>query len=130
MTILGPLAKGLAFLIGKQPEEERHPRGFLGLEWSAGDGEDRPGGSGPRPAGLRVRRVLEGSPAARAGLRPGDEIVRIGSRPVADAAAARAALASLRPGEEVELAIRRPDDKEREKPGRERPITITAGEGL
>ena len=34
MSALGPLAKGLAFLIGKQPEEEHQPRGFLGLEWS------------------------------------------------------------------------------------------------
>ena len=34
MSALGPLAKGLAFLMGKQPEEERQPRGFLGLEWS------------------------------------------------------------------------------------------------
>ncbi len=34
MNALGPIAKGLAFLMGKQPEEERHPRGFLGLEWS------------------------------------------------------------------------------------------------
>ena len=34
MNALGPLAKGLAFLMGKQPEEEREPRGFLGLEWA------------------------------------------------------------------------------------------------
>src|SRR5262249_22445576 len=34
MNAIGPLAKGLAFLMGKQPEEERHARGFLGLEWS------------------------------------------------------------------------------------------------
>ena len=34
MNALGPLAKGLAFLMGKQPEEERYPRGFLGLEWA------------------------------------------------------------------------------------------------
>ena len=34
MNALGPLAKGLAFLMGKQPEEERFPRGFLGLEWA------------------------------------------------------------------------------------------------
>ena len=34
MSVLGPLAKGLAFLMGKQPEEQRQPRGCLGLEWS------------------------------------------------------------------------------------------------
>ena len=33
MSVLGPVAKGLAFLIGKQPENECQPRGFLGVEW-------------------------------------------------------------------------------------------------
>ena len=45
MNALGPVAKGLAFLMGKQPEEERHPRGFLGLEWA----ENRDPNSGNLP---------------------------------------------------------------------------------
>ena len=32
MNALGPLAKFAAALIGKQPEEQLHPRGFLGIE--------------------------------------------------------------------------------------------------
>ena len=32
MNLLGPLAKGMAFLMGKQPEDQLHPRGFLGIE--------------------------------------------------------------------------------------------------
>src|SRR6516225_9898722 len=52
MNALGPLAKGLAFLMGKQPEEERHPRGFLGLEWAESKeaGADR--------AVVRITRVV------------------------------------------------------------------------
>ncbi len=76
MNMLGPLAKGLALFMGKQPEEEQHPRGFLGLEWDttskAKSGQSRP----------RVLRVLDGSPAATAGLKAGDQILRILGRRV------------------------------------------------
>ena len=33
MSTLGSFAKGLAFVLGKQPEDEQRPHGFLGLEW-------------------------------------------------------------------------------------------------
>ncbi len=74
MSMLGPLAKGLAFLMGKQPEEQRHPRGFLGLEWS----EDVVSG---RKLVL-VKGVLEGLPAAQGGVQAGDEIVKIANREI------------------------------------------------
>src|SRR4051794_12163018 len=54
MNALGPLAKGLAFLMGKQPEEERHPRGFLGLEWAEGTES----GAASAPA-VRITRVMD-----------------------------------------------------------------------
>ena len=68
MSALGPLAKGLAFLMGKQPEEQRQPRGFLGLEWSerVQSGQKQ----------VLVQGVLEGLPAARGGVHAGDQIVR------------------------------------------------------
>ena len=69
--LLGPLAKVAAFLMGKQPEERLHPRGFLGLELDEADGA------------VRVVRVLAGSPAARAGVRAGDRLIRIRGRDVA-----------------------------------------------
>ena len=70
MNALGPLAKGLAFLMGKQPEEERHPRGFLGLEWS----DQVEAGQTPRsgPSACSTAR-----PPPAAGLQPGDRILRI-----------------------------------------------------
>ena len=51
-----------------------HPRGFLGVEWSA------PAPGGPASSGLQVRRVLGGSPAARAGLQADDEVLRINGK--------------------------------------------------
>src|SRR3954470_14907748 len=53
MNALGPLAKGLAFLMGKQPEEERHPRGFLGLEWAEGKE-----GDAVKALAIRITRVV------------------------------------------------------------------------
>lgn len=74
MSMLGPLAKGLAFLMGKQPEEERQPRGFLGLEWS-----DKNEGGHRR---IVVVGVLDGSPAAHSGVQMGDQIIRLNNHAV------------------------------------------------
>jgi hypothetical protein len=124
MNALGPLAKGLAFLMGKQPEEERHPRGFLGLEWA----EEKESRSG-RPF-VRITRVLEGSPAARGGVKAGDRLLRIRDKGIDGLKAARAALAPVREDDSVVLTI------ERNEPGRtgarEQTLTLTvaAGEGF
>jgi hypothetical protein len=123
MNALGPLAKGLAFLMGKQPEEERHPRGFLGVEWAeAAEGDDS------RTPAVRITRVVPGSPAARADVRLGDRLLRVAGRPVENLKAARAALATVRADEPVELTIRR--GKAKADHGREMTLTVTAGEGL
>lgn len=118
MTVLGPLAKGLAFLMGKQPEEERTPRGFLGVEWGA------------RGASMLIRSVLDGSPAAGAGLKAGDELVRIGDKPIKGMEAAREALGKIQPGEVVEVVVRRHEGADPAKPPREQAIKITVGEGF
>ena len=120
LNMLGPLAKGLAFVMGKQPEEEQHPRGFLGLEW------DNIDAAKPERAGLRVRRVLDGSPAAKAGLKTGDQVLRIHSRGVDSIKAVRTALAEIREGDTVSLVIRRGSGAE----AREIRLVISAGEGL
>jgi hypothetical protein len=118
MNALGPLAKGLAFLMGKQPEVQRHPRGFLGLEWSERVEAGR--------AGVQVRRVLAGSPAEQAGLEAGDLILRIDGVAIEGLKAARIALADVRAGDTVRLAIRRGSGAG----ARERNLTLNAGEGL
>jgi Aspartyl protease/PDZ domain len=118
MNALGPIAKGLAFLIGRQPEEQRHPRGFLGLEWFQELTGDR--------SQVYVRRVLPGSAAAKAGLEPGDLILRIKGQPIDGIRAARRTLGELEPGAKVPLFIRR----SRAAGSRELNLGLTAGDGL
>ncbi|MGI9177033.1 MAG: YidC/Oxa1 family insertase periplasmic-domain containing protein, partial [Pirellulales bacterium] len=59
--------------------------------------------------GCRVGVVGAGTPAARAGLKPGDVITRIGDAATADAAALRAALAATKPGQTVAVGFLRDD---------------------
>jgi len=120
MNALGPLAKGLAFLMGKQAEEQLHPRGFLGLEWS----EIKESSS--TSATIRIDRVLNGSPADKAGIQEGDRIVRIGGKEVTGRSAALAALANTHAGEALNMTIRRG----RGAQAKDISLTITAGEGL
>ena len=121
MNALGPLAKGLAFLMGKQPEEERYPRGFLGLEWA----ETRDALSGQST--VRISRVVEGSPAAQADIQAGDRLIRARGQSVTSLKAARAALSAIQAGNPVELTLERGNEKDK---ARELTVTITAGEGL
>jgi hypothetical protein len=121
MNALGPLAKGLAFFIGKQPEEECHLRGFLGLEWV----EMRDEASGQSI--IRISRVLEGSPAGKAGVEAGDYLIRARGQSVASLKSAYAALATLEPGKRVDLTLRRGSEKNK---ARELTVTVVAGEGL
>lgn len=112
MNALGPLAKVAAALMGRQPEVELLPRGFLGIELEAA-----------KPAGLRVVRVLAGSPAAQAGVRVDDRIVRVGDRDVSSLNDIRAAVATVRRGDRIRLAVRRDQPEPLT-------LTLTAGEGL
>ena len=110
MNALGPLAKVAALLVGKQPEEQLHPRGFLGLELSEAEGT------------VRVAGVLAESPAAKAGVQAGDRLVRLCDRGVATLAAARKAVAEVQAGNDVSLTVRRGETTH--------DLTLTAGEGL
>jgi len=121
MNALGPLAKGLAFLMGKQPEEERFPRGFLGLEWV----ETRDGLSGQTT--VQISRVAQGSPAAKGNIRTGDRLIRACGRSVTSLKAARATLSAIQAGDPIELTLRCGDVEDK---AREVTVTITAGEGL
>ena len=118
MRMLGPLAKGLAFLTGKQPEEEWQARGFLGLEWA-----EQVTSSHKQ---VLVRRVLDGLPAAQGGVRPDDQIVTIGSRRIDGIKDARTALSEVRSGDTVVFLIRRRSGDS----SRELTLRLTAVEGL
>jgi serine protease Do len=60
-----------------------------------------------RSQGLRVRSVWPGSPAARAGLAPGDVVVSLDGRPVESREDFDTALASLGPGKVLSVGYRR-----------------------
>ncbi|RMF98609.1 MAG: PDZ domain-containing protein, partial [Gammaproteobacteria bacterium] len=61
--------------------------------------------------GVRVDSVVPGSPAERAGLKPGDVITALDGQPLADLAAFSAALKKYRPGDRVRAEIRRGADR-------------------
>jgi serine protease Do len=110
MNLIGPIAKIAAALVGKQPEDQLHPRGFLGLELAETEG------------GLRIVAVLPGSPAAKGGVQAGDRLLRLLDRDVSTLKSAHEAVAELRPGARVSLKLRR-------GPGTI-DLTLTAGEGF
>jgi Do/DeqQ family serine protease len=57
--------------------------------------------------GLLVTEVAPGSPAAVAGIKPGDAILEVNRRPVGDAAALKQIVAALKPGESVPVYLQR-----------------------
>jgi len=107
--------------MGKQPEEECYPRGFLGLEWA----ETRDALSGQTT--VQISRVVEGSPAAKADICAGDRLIRAYGQAVTSLKAAHAALLTIQAGNPVELTLKRGGEKDK---ARELTVTITAGEGL
>jgi predicted metalloprotease with PDZ domain len=87
--LAGELAHvGLDLTVDTEGEQSRT---YLGLEVSEGP--------------LRVRGVLEGSPAAAAGLAPGDQLLAIDRLRVASEAALRRRIGAREPGAAIELAL-------------------------
>ena len=79
--------------------------------------------STPGDKGIRVDQVQPGSPAEKAGLQPGDLIVKIDDRIAAGIERLTDVLADKRPGDKLKLQVRR-DNKEVEKV-----VTLVAAEG-
>ncbi|QNS06658.1 S1C family serine protease [Streptomyces xanthii] len=73
-----------------------------------------------RPAGVGVVEVTDGGAAQKAGIRPGDVIVRIGDTDVTTAQSLSEALAEEKPGDEVSVTYTRD--------GAEKKTTVTLGE--
>ncbi|MCA9710688.1 MAG: trypsin-like peptidase domain-containing protein [Myxococcales bacterium] len=72
-------------------------RGWLGAGNVPGDAK----------GGARIGSVYEGTPAERAGLRPGDLVEALDGDPVESFEALRAWVGTKQPGDEVELRVRR-----------------------
>ena len=118
MSTLGSFAKGLAFVLGKQPEDEHRLHGFLGLEWVERKGAGR--------TEVEITRVLTGSPAASGGLEPGDRIQKINRREIESVKGARAALSLAQPGDKVGMVVRRGQGAA----GHDVVLSLIAGDGL
>jgi membrane-associated protease RseP (regulator of RpoE activity) len=112
MQAMGPLMKLLAAFVGKQPAEELRPQGYLGIELEPAGGGD----------GVAVAAVLGGSPAAGAGVEPGDVLVALDGVAIDDLADVHRAVAKLEVGRKVPAKLRRG--------GETREITLTAAEGF
>lgn len=111
LNMLGPVAKLAAMLTGgKQPEDQVHPRGFFGLELEETTGI------------VRVARVLENTPAAKAGIKTGDIVVRLKGQDVKTPKAARNAVSEVQPGDRVPILLKRRSESVE--------LVIEAGKGL
>ena len=70
--------------------------------------------------GALISDVSPGSPAERAGLKPGDVVTKVGDHAVSDARSLRLMIGDMSPGKTVQLALTRD--------GVERRYSVTLGE--
>jgi serine protease DegQ len=70
--------------------------------------------------GVLITGVLQNGPAAQAGVRPGDVIVDVGGKPIANVSELLSTVAALKPGEPAKFRVLRRDE----------PIALTVTPGL
>lgn len=110
LQMMGPFLKMLAALTGLRANFAVVPRGFAGLEVEQRDGQ------------VAVRRVYPGTPAARAGLQPGDVIVSVRTRSIDTPKDLYQALSRAQPGSRHTVTIQRQ--------GQTLELTVELGRGL
>jgi Do/DeqQ family serine protease len=102
----------LSVTVGEQPTDEAMAAAesgdeILGLTVEAITPETAQQNHLSTRSGLLVTEVTPGSPGAAAGIKPGDAILEVNRRPVADAAALKQIVAALKPGESVPVYLQR-----------------------
>src|SRR5437763_37533 len=80
------------------PDDETQPRGLLGIYIFEDD---------EAAGGAKIEKVKEGSPAAKAGLKPGDVVLTFNGKKVESSAALAKRLAKIKPSEEVKITVSR-----------------------
>jgi serine protease Do len=113
MTVLALTCSVVGLARAQTPPTERAPRTYLGVY-------AEPTGGAPGRAGVVVGGVAPDSPAARAGLKTGDEIVRVGDRDVKTLDDLENAMASHKAGDKLAFQVRRD--------GKEENMTVTLGD--
>lgn len=116
---------------------QEHQSGFRGDDAASNQGQQRQGqqaqdqqrqdqawigvmlGESDQQQGVRIERIYPSGPAARAGLRSGDVVVRVSDQQIADPQTMADAIAAVQPGEQVELIVLRG--------GQEQTITVRPG---
>ena len=109
LDALGPIMKMMASFLGIKPNFTTVPRGFIGIE--VDDAE-----------GIVVKKVLPGSPADRAGFKPGDKIETIKTTTIDDAGDLKRALAKAGVGAKFTVSVKRGNKSEE--------LTLELGKGL
>jgi Do/DeqQ family serine protease len=82
-------------------------RGWIGVEAQEITPELAESFKLPASEGAIIAGVMRGSPADRAGIRPGDVLVAVGGKPVRDPQGMLELIAGLTPGETAQFAVRR-----------------------
>ncbi|WP_043833891.1 Do family serine endopeptidase [Muricoccus aerilatus] len=94
-------------VVAQLKEHGRVERGFLGAATQPVDATMARALHLPRPEGALVAQVENDSPAARAGLRPGDVVTALGETPIRSPRDLARAVAETRRGAETTLTARR-----------------------
>lgn len=94
-------------------------RGWLGVEVASVTPDLAASLGLPSTAGAIIGSVATGSPAERAGIRPGDVLIGVDDRPVRDLSGALTAITSLPPGKTVAVRVIRS--------GKEAGLSVTVG---
>lgn len=110
LELLGPLMKFLGPLMGLKANFTAEPRGFLGLECADDTGT------------VRVSRILAEGPADKAGLKVGDELLKLGTYDIDNLRDIAKELARHAAGESLKATVKRD--------GKELTLTLELGRGL
>ncbi|MEM0964107.1 MAG: trypsin-like peptidase domain-containing protein, partial [Bacteroidota bacterium] len=97
-------------------------RGYLGIEVFPVTRADAREAGMDGVRGVLITKVVDGGPAARAGLRPGDVLLEVAGKEVDEPNQFQSRLARSRPGEAVQLAVWRD--------GAEQPVEATLSDPL
>lgn len=128
-TAIAQRAQGIGFaipstlaqrIIGDLQEHKKVSRGWLGVTIQNVDAATAKALDLPEPRGALINSVLDGQPAAEAGIKGGDIILAINDQRIEDTEHLLRAVAQLRPGAKAEVTIWRD--------GKEEKVTLTVAE--